>query len=148
MTGRLAQVVTGGREPGVYRWRSTAHVGALRRELVAAGWSLYPVDGVLVADAAGLFDAYARALRFPLWFGHSWEALGHCLADLSWLPGEGHVVVWDRCGRLAATDPQAWRRAYETCQEAAAMRVKHGLVPLYVLLRGAGHAAGDQPPLL
>jgi hypothetical protein len=138
MTGRLDLVVAGRREPGVYRWRSSAHYGALARELTAAGWGLYPLDGRMITEPARLFDACARELRFPIWFGHDWAALSHCLADLSWLPARGHVLLWDRFGVLAHTDPQAWRRAYEVCGQAVAARVRYNAPPLYVLLRGTG----------
>jgi barstar (barnase inhibitor) len=37
--------------------------------------------------------AIAQALHFPDWFGGNWDALEDCLGDLSWLPGEGHVLV-------------------------------------------------------
>lgn len=38
--------------------------------------------------------AIAQALRFPDWFGGNWDALEDCLGDLSWRPGEGHVLVF------------------------------------------------------
>jgi RNAse (barnase) inhibitor barstar len=145
MRDRLAVVVTGQREPGVYRWRSSAHHGALARELSGAGWALYTLDGRLVTDMARLFDACAAGLRFPSWFGRDWDALRHCLADLSWLPAKGHVLLWDRFGTLAQTDPQAWQRVYEVCLLAVAARLQDGAPPLYVLLRGSGPV---QAPLL
>lgn len=36
----------------------------------------------------------AQALRFPAWFGGNWDALEDCLGDLSWRPGEGHVLLF------------------------------------------------------
>jgi len=38
--------------------------------------------------------AIAQALQFPEWFGGNWDALEDCLGDLSWRPGDGHVLVF------------------------------------------------------
>lgn len=46
------------------------------------------------ADGRDLFASMARALEFPAWFGANWDALEDCLGDLSWRPGEGHVLVF------------------------------------------------------
>jgi hypothetical protein len=134
----LAAILDGVRPPGVYRWRSRAHPGALRRDLAAAGWGMHLLDGRAVTDSASLFDGCARALAFPAWFGRNWDALADCLGDLSWLPDAGHVLLWDRYGVLARTDAKAWRLAYRVMVDATALRRETGAAPLVVLLRGLG----------
>jgi hypothetical protein len=134
---RLSALVSGAVAPGLYRWRSRAHPGAVRRELTGVGWGGYALGGQ-VTDARRFFDGCAEALAFPGWIGHSWEALADGLADLSWLPAHGHVLLWERYGVLAAGDRKAWRRAYETLDGALATRVRYAAAPLYVLLRGTG----------
>jgi hypothetical protein len=150
MPARLSALVDGAYPPGVYRWPSRAHPGALGRELAGWGWSGYELSGV--TDAARLFEACAGTLAFPAWFGHTWEGLADCLADLSWLSGTGHVLLWERYGVLAGVDPKAWRLAYETLERALAARVRYGSPPLFVLLRGTGPDAspvdGTPIPLL
>jgi RNAse (barnase) inhibitor barstar len=47
-----------------------------------------------------LFDAYARALSFPDWFGRNWDALWDLLADLSWLDGRSVAIVHEGLPRL------------------------------------------------
>jgi hypothetical protein len=137
VTARLAALVSGDVPPGVYRWRSRAHAGAVRRELASVGWAGYPLTGP-VTDAVRFFDGCADALAFPGWFGPGWATLADRLADLSWLPAQGHVLLWERYGMLAMADPKAWRRAYETLHSALTTRVRYAAPPLYVLLRGSG----------
>ena len=48
--------------------------------------------------------AIAQALRFPAWFGGNWDALEDCLGDLSWRPGDGHVLVFRNWQALSADD--------------------------------------------
>ncbi|OLE25950.1 MAG: hypothetical protein AUG44_14380 [Actinobacteria bacterium 13_1_20CM_3_71_11] len=132
---RLAALVSGAYPPGVYRWRSRAHPGALGRELAGCGWSGYALDGV--TDPVRLFEECAGIMTFPSWFGHTWAGLVDCLADLSWLPGTGHVLLWERYGAFAA-DATAWRQAYDALGRAVAARARYPVPPLFVLLRGSG----------
>jgi hypothetical protein len=138
MGGRLAEVLAGQRVPGFYRWPSRAHPSAVRRDLAAAGWTLHRIDGRAVTGAPDLFDRCAAALAFPQWFGRNWDALTDCLGDLSWLPGRGHVLLWDQYGVLARLDPKAWELACQKFSDAAEARQRTGAGPFFVLLRGAG----------
>jgi len=140
--GRLEVVIGGGRPAGVYRWLSRAHTESVRRELSAAGWTAHVLDGRGLADAPGLFDRCAKVLAFPAWFGRNWDALADCLGDLGWLPGKGHVLLWEQYGVLARTDPAAWRRALAVFAAATESRRESGAAPLYVLLRGTGPTDG------
>lgn len=79
------------------RLRDASRSGVYRvsdeRALVEAthGASL---DVVAIEPGDDLFDSMARALGFPDWFGHNWDALEDLLGDLSWRKGEGHVLVF------------------------------------------------------
>lgn len=51
------------------------------------------IQGKKCATPSGLFDEFARALAFPDYFGHNWDALEECLADLEWLPAKGYILL-------------------------------------------------------
>lgn len=58
-----------------------------------AGFSLTVVRGAKCKTSEGLFAEFARALSFPDYFGHNWDGLEECLADLEWLPARGYLVI-------------------------------------------------------
>jgi RNAse (barnase) inhibitor barstar len=57
-------------------------------------------------DKNALLRALAQSLDFPLDPGHSWDTLAASLADLSWLPARGYVLMLERSEtlQLAAED--------------------------------------------
>lgn len=48
--------------------------------------------------------AIAQALSFPDWFGGNWDALEDCLGDLSWRPGNSHVLIFRNWQALSSDD--------------------------------------------
>ena len=57
------------------------------------GFALKIIKGRQCKTPANLFAEFARALKFPDYFGHNWDALEECLADLEWLPAKGYVLL-------------------------------------------------------
>jgi len=57
------------------------------------GFAVRTIQGKQCRTPAGLFGEFARALAFPDYFGHNWDALEECLADLEWLPAKGYILL-------------------------------------------------------
>ena len=57
-----------------------------------------------VLEKNELLARLARGLHFPAWFGGNWDALEDCLTDLSWLEGDGHVLLLESGSGLNADD--------------------------------------------
>jgi hypothetical protein len=69
-------------------------VGSAVSGWVESGLTARVVRGRKMRTVSGLFDEFAAALQFPLYFGENWSAFDECIADLETLPaGEGYVVV-------------------------------------------------------
>jgi RNAse (barnase) inhibitor barstar len=79
--------------------------GAIDDLLAGAGAAdclVLRVDMSRACDKASMLDAVAKALRFPKWFGHNWDALNDCLLDMGWLPALGYVIILDQCDGIHA----------------------------------------------
>jgi RNAse (barnase) inhibitor barstar len=51
------------------------------------------LDGTRMQDLTQFFVEYARAFRFPDYFGANWPAFDECLGDLDWLPSHAYTTV-------------------------------------------------------
>ena len=51
------------------------------------------ISGKKCKTKAGLLDEFSRVFSFPDYFGHNWDALEECLADLDWVPAKGYLVL-------------------------------------------------------
>jgi hypothetical protein len=91
MMGKLVQRLNDASRSGVYRVSDAASV------VEAARGSR--LDLARIDAGSTVFEAIAKALDFPDWFGGNWDALEDCLGDLSWRAGGGHVLVFDRFPR-------------------------------------------------
>lgn len=49
------------------------------------------IRGKHCTTAPALMQEWSAALQFPYYFGHNWDAMNECLADLEWLPGKYYV---------------------------------------------------------
>jgi RNAse (barnase) inhibitor barstar len=61
----------------------------------------------------------AAALQFPDWFGGNWDAFFDCLADLSWRPAPGHLIILENAGALQRAAPEVFDTAIAVLGDAA-----------------------------
>jgi len=82
------------------------------------GYTLRVVQGKKCKTPAGVFKEFARALEFPDYFGHNWDALEECLADLEWLPAKGYVVVITDAQSVIPDDDEEYETLLEVLSDA------------------------------
>jgi len=72
------------------------------------------------AEKSEFLERTAAALGFPSWFGGNWDAFFDCLADLSWRPARGHVLVFENTADMRRHAPEALDTALTILRDAAA----------------------------
>lgn len=82
------------------------------------GYTLRVVQGKNCTTPAGVFKEFARALEFPDYFGHNWDALEECLADLGWLPAKGYVVLITEAQSVIPGDDEEYETLLEILNDA------------------------------
>jgi hypothetical protein len=82
------------------------------------GFALKFIKGPKCQTIAGLLTECARALDFPDYFGHNWDALEECLADLEWLPAKGYVLLITDAGCVLPDDDEEYETFLEILRDA------------------------------
>lgn len=82
------------------------------------GFILRVVRGMKCRTASGLFAELAQALAFPDYFGHNWDALEECLADLEWQPAKGYVLLFTEAQLILPDDEDEFATFVEVLNDA------------------------------
>jgi RNAse (barnase) inhibitor barstar len=109
-----------------------------------AGLARWAVDLGGVRGKAELLARLAERLGFPEWFGGNWDALNDVLAEQAWSEPHGIVLTLERCGDLAAADPEAFETALEVLDSVAESCYDED-IPFWVLVDGVDASAFDLP---
>ncbi|BDU22193.1 barstar family protein [Dyella sp. GSA-30] len=96
--------------PVGFRFQSTIEIASFDDPLVG----VVP-KGLSSADS--LLRAVAKALLFPAYFGHNWNALYDCLRDFHWTSRKDVVLIHND---MPALDDDELKIYLETLQEASA----------------------------
>jgi hypothetical protein len=81
-------------------------------------FALRIIQGVKCRTTAGLLTECARALGFPDYFGHNWDALEECLIDLEWLPAKGYILLITDAGCVLPDDEEEYETFLEILRDA------------------------------
>ncbi|WP_232547885.1 barstar family protein [Propioniciclava soli] len=124
-------------------------VGSAVMRWVDSGLTARIVRGRKMRKRAGVFDEFASALQFPLYFGENGDAFDECIADLGTLPaGAGYVVLITEPDQVLADERAGCLEWFASSLKSAA----HGwarpvelgewwdrpAVPFHVVLAGSG----------
>ncbi|MFC0707733.1 hypothetical protein FHR89_000759 [Cellulomonas uda] len=123
-------------------------VGSAVSGWLESGLTARVVRGRKMRTLGGLFDEFAAALQFPLYFGENEDAFNECIAELETLPaGEGYVVTITEPEQILADADAAalsWlARSLASAAEGWAQPVELGewwdrpATPFHVVLVGA-----------
>ncbi|TKB88385.1 MAG: hypothetical protein E8D41_15350 [Nitrospira sp.] len=82
------------------------------------GLTLKIVKGRHCKTPATLFAEFARALEFPDYFGHNWDALEECLTDLEWLPAKGYILLITDAASVLSSDETEFETFLEILRDA------------------------------
>ena len=92
----LQHVLTNTAQAGVYHLPQTD-----RQQIIdaakAKSFATFRVNLAKAGNKDQLLAGIAKAMKFPEWFGHNFDALADCLTDIAWKPAEGYLVLLEHC---------------------------------------------------
>lgn len=97
------------------------------------GFDAVRVDLAACGDKTSFLGRMAEALAFPDWFGQNWDAFFDCLADLSWRPARGYVLLLEHADTMRHDAPEALDTALAILGDAASAWEARG-VPFRVFV--------------
>ncbi|QPD02856.1 MAG: hypothetical protein Nkreftii_000630 [Candidatus Nitrospira kreftii] len=82
------------------------------------GFALCIIQGKKCGQVSDLLTEFARALDFPDYFGHNWDALEECLADFDWLPAKGYILLITDAHAVLPDDEDEYDTLLEVLSDA------------------------------
>lgn len=82
------------------------------------GFVVRTIQGKKCRTPSTLFTEFARALDFPDYFGHNWDALEECLADFEWLQAKGYILLIHDAEAVLPEDEEEYETLLEILSDA------------------------------
>ncbi|MFC3551949.1 barstar family protein [Lysobacter cavernae] len=92
---------------------------AMAQAGAALGYAVLRIDLAGCTDKTELMRRFATAGQFPGWFGGNWDALADVLGDLSWLRGDGYLVLVEHASDWRAAHGEDFDTLLDLLNEAA-----------------------------
>lgn len=118
---------------------------ALEEAALSLRYAVAPIDCAGCGDKHEILARFAQALRFPDWFGDSWDALVDCLGDLSWWPADGYLLLVEHAGAWRTDDAEAFGVLLDILNEAA-RKWGERRVPFWALIPLSAAALAEIDP--
>ena len=131
---------------GVFRCHSMLS-DAMLRTAAERGFRVVTVELAGSRDKNAVLAALAKALAFPEYFGHNWDAFYDCLLDLEEETGDGTLLVLRDISGFAKAEPEEFAAAVDALMDAAEYWDDEGKSLLAVVELDAAVLAPDLPEL-
>ncbi|ANQ86400.1 hypothetical protein dqs_3379 [Azoarcus olearius] len=105
----------------------------LKAAALQLGFHTAEIDLAACADKAEVLRAFETAFALPDWFGHNWDALSDCLADLSWLQRPGYLLLAQGGSGLRTRSPETLDTLLDILRDASRGWAQDA-VPFWVFL--------------
>ena len=98
------------------------------------GAKVFYLDGRQIVTKEDFLREAAEVMSFPAYFGQNWDAFDECIRDLSWVPAQKYILIYDRPDIFAKAQPEQWQIAQEILQSASQYWQESGqLMEIWVL---------------
>jgi hypothetical protein len=81
------------------------------------GFAVRTIQGKQCRTPSSLFKEFARALDFPDYFGHNWDALEECLVDFEWLQAKGYILLIPDADAVLSEDDDGYETLLEVLDD-------------------------------
>ncbi len=108
------------------KYVTAREASALANVAREAGHATARLDFARISTKRDALAVVAASLDFPVWFGANWDALADCLADMSWSPADGHLVIVEHLEPWRAANEADVETLLEVMCEARARRTGVG----------------------
>lgn len=97
-------------------------------------WEFFYVKGEEINDKVSFLETWSKAMNFPDYFGHNWDAFDDCLLDLEWCEPTPRIVIYNNPENFAHQDPQEWEIVMDVLQVAVEYW-REKTTPLYIIFQ-------------